>query len=217
MKARTIILSAIFTTCIVSCKKNVETNANSGLDFQLKATNPSSVVARITSTIVWDSGFVNATQIKFEAKQNGNETEFKSNVDRHVDLFAALASIGAINKPTGSFDEVEFKIEAAATSNEPAFQLNGTINTIPVVFMIGNAFEIKSEQSQVTLSGADTALNKIDLSALTSGLSSADFANATRTNGTIIISLTSNINLFNTILNNLQRQHETEVEVHHGH
>jgi hypothetical protein len=215
MKTGTIILSAAFAFCLVSCKKNTTDVANSGLEFQLKATNPSSTVARVMTTITWDSGFVNATEIKFEAKQNGQETKFRSSTPKHIDLFATASTIGLINIPSGTFDEVEFKIEAAPSSTEPAVQLNGKVNGTPVVFMINTAFEIKSEQSQVTLNGADIALNKIDLSALTSGLSATDFANAAQANGRIVLSSSSNTGLFNTIVNNLQKQHETEVEVHH--
>jgi hypothetical protein len=219
MKTGTIILSAILTVGMISCKKNVDSvsSSNSGLDFQLRATSPSSIVARTTATITWESGFVNANMIKFEAKQNGQETEFKSNVQKHVDLFGTLSTIGTINLPTGTFDEVEFKIEAAPNGNEPAFQLQGTVNGVPVMVKVDNALEIKSEQSQVTLSGADIALNTITLSQLTDGLSAADFTNATQTNGVIVISSSSNKNLFDAIVANFRTHHETEVEVHHRH
>jgi hypothetical protein len=215
MKKGTIILSAVFALSLVSCKKNSTDVANSGLEFQLKATNPSSTVARIMTTVTWDSGFVNATEIKFEAKQSGKETKFRSSAPKHIDLFAAASAVGSINIPSGTFDEVEFKIEAAPSGTEAALQLNGKVNGTPVVVMVNTAFEIKSEQSQVTLNGADIALNKIDLSALTAGLTSTDFANAVLANGRIVLSSSSNTSLFNTVISNLQRQHETEVEVHH--
>jgi organic radical activating enzyme len=93
--------------------------------------------------------------------------------------------------------------------------LQGTINSIPVVLKVDSSFEIESEQQQVTLNGGNTALNTMDLSQLTVGLSATDFTNAVQTNGTIIISMTSNTNLFNTIFANLQKQGETEVELHH--
>src|SRR5437764_7255355 len=103
MRTSTITLAAILAVSLVSCKKNADSSMASALDFQLKAVNPASPVARTMSTIKWDSGFVNATQIKFEAKQNGNETEFKSNVRQHVDLFAVASAVGTINIPAGTF------------------------------------------------------------------------------------------------------------------
>jgi hypothetical protein len=215
MKKGTIILSAVIAISLVSCKKNRSDLATSGLEFQLKATNQSSTFARVMTTITWDSGFVNATEIRFEAKQNGQETKFRSSTAKHIELFAAASAIGSISIPSGTFDEVEFKIEAAPSGNQPALQLNGKVNGVPVVFMVNNSFEIKSEQSQVSLNGADIALNKIDLAGLTAGLSSIDFSNATQMNGAIVISPSSNNNLFNALFANLEKQHETEVEVHH--
>ena len=106
-------------------------------------------------------------------------------------------------------------MEAAPTSTEPALKLQGSVNGVPVTFIVNNGFEIKSEQSQVTLTGGDIALNKIDLSALTNGLSSANFSSATLTNGTVIISSSSNANLFNIMFSNCEKQGETEVEMHH--
>jgi len=215
MRTNTIILAAIAAVALTSCKKNADSSMSQGLDFQLRAVNPSSPVARTMATISWDSGFVNATLIKFEAKQNGNETEFKSNVHQHVDLFGAASTVGTINITPGVFEEVEFKVEAAPTSTEPALKLQGSVNGVPVTFIVNNGFEIKSEQSQVTLTGGDIALNKIDLSALTNGLSSANFSSATLTNGTVIISSSSNANLFNIMFSNCEKQGETEVEMHH--
>ena len=217
MKKGTIILTAIIATYLISCKKNAADAVSSSLDFQLAAVNPSSTVNRAMATITWSSGYANVNQIKFEAKQNGSETEFKSSVHAHVDLFAAASTIGSIHLPTGTFEEVEFKIEAAASGNDAAFQLQGNVNGIPVVLKVDKDLEIKSEQSQVTLSGADIALNKIDLSGLTAGLSTTDISGALQTNGTIVISSSSNARLFNAIFSNLQRQHETDVEVRHGH
>ena len=215
MRTNTIILAAIVAAGLASCKKSADSPMHSGLDFQLKAVNPSSPVARTMTTVTWDSGFVNATEIRFEAKQNGNETEFKSNVHQHVDLFGAASMVGTVSITPGNFEEVEFKVEAAPTSTEPALKLQGSVNGVPLTFIVDNGFEIKAEQSQVNLTGGDIALNKIDLSALTNGLSSADFSSATLTNGTVVISSSSNANLFKVIFNNCQKQGETEVEMHH--
>jgi hypothetical protein len=49
---------------------------------------------------------------------------------------------------------------------------------------------------------------------LTQGITAADFTNASQTNGTIVISSSSNVNLYNGILSNVSRLGETEVEIH---
>lgn len=214
MKARLLTITAISLLGLSSCKKD-NVGQDSGFTFQLKATNPTSTVARTMATVTWQSGFVNANLIKFEAKQTGNEVEFKSTVQRHIDLFALPTDIGNISIPAGTYDETEFKIFIAPNSGEAAFQLQGTIDNTPVVFKVDNSNLIKAEQHQVTLSGSNIALTTIDLSGLTQGLSAIDFTSATQTNGTIVISSSSNANLYNAILNNLSRVGETEVEIHH--
>ena len=213
MKARITIFATVLIA-LTSCKKE-KTTDNSGLAFQLGIANPRSTVARTAATLSWQSGFVNANLIKFEAKQAGNELEFKSSVQRHIDLFALPVDIGNVSLPAGTYDETEFKISITPDSGEPALQLQGTVNAIPVEFMIDNSNLIKAEQQQVTLAGSNVALTTIDLSGLTKGLSATDLTNATQTNGSIIISSSSNVNLYNVILANLQRLEETEVEIHH--
>jgi hypothetical protein len=214
MKAKFITIAAIAIMALTSCKKENVTG-NSGIAFQLSVANPTSTVARTMSTISWQSGFVNANLIKFEAKQSGSEVEFKSNVQRHIDLFALPSDIGSISLPAGTYDETEFKIFIAPNAGEPAFQLRGTVNATPVVFTVDNSSLVKAEQHQVIVSGGNIALTTIDLAGLTSGISSADFANASQTNGTIVLSSSSNVNLYNAILANFQKIGETKVELHH--
>lgn len=213
MKARFFTVAAASLIVLSSCKKE-NAASNSGFIFQLKAANPTSTVARTMATVTWQSGFVNANLIKFEAKQAGNEVEFKSNVQRHVDLFALPGDIGNVSIPAGTYDEVEFKIFIAPNSGEPAFQLQGTVDNTPVIFKVDNSNLIKAEQHEVTLSGSNVASTTLDLAGLTQGISASDFTNATQTNGTIVITSSSNVNLYNAILNNISRLGETEVEIH---
>jgi uncharacterized membrane protein len=56
------------------------------------------------------------------------------------------------------------------------------------------------------------ALTTINLSLLTTGVSELMLNNAVLTNGTIIISSTSNANIYNIILNNLHDSDEVEFE-----
>ena len=214
MKARLLTIVAISLIGFSSCKKDNVTTG-SGLTFQLKAANPTSTVARAMATVTWQSGFVNANLIKFETKQAGNEVEFKSNVQRHIDLFALPTDIGNISVPAGTYDETEFKFFITPNSGEPAFQLQGTVDNTPVVFKVDNSSLIKAEQHQVALSGSNVALTTLDLAGLTQGISAADFSGAMQTNGIIVISSSSNVILYNAILNNVSRLGETEVEINH--
>ena len=214
MKATLLTVISLFLIGLTSCKKE-NLSGDTAITFQLKTTNPTSTVARTAATVAWQSGFVNANLIKFEAKQAGNEVEFKSTVQRHIDLFALPTDIGNVTIPAGTYDENEFKIFIAPNSGEPALQLQGTVDNTPVIFRVDNSNLIKAEQHQVTISGGSIALTTLDLAGLTQGVSDADFASATQNGGSIIISSSSNANLYNAILNNISRLGETEVEIHH--
>lgn len=213
MKQNTLLFSILMIGLfLVSCKKE---NKNGSIRYQMKTTNASSsfrraatgtnISARLNGTLTWNAGFINATEIKFEAKTNSSEIEYKSSANQRLDLFSALSTLGNITLSPGTYKEVEFKIEIAPSTNEPALQLSGTYNGIPVILKVDNAFEFKAEKEgvDITESNGYTAINNLNLALLTQGITDADFTNAVQTNGQIIISATSNTNLFAKLLDSL--------------
>jgi len=218
------ILTAVIISAaaLTSCKKM--SGSNSGIEFQLTTINRTSIVSRTdaTGTIQWTSGSATASQIKFEAKNNNSEVEFKNQNPGKVDLFASIASFGNVTLPAGSYSEVEFKIELNPNGIDPALQLDGTFTnsssvSTPVELLVNSLLEIKSEQNNVTTvtdNSSFTALTTLDLSQLSTGITQAMLNTATITGGKIIISSSSNTNLFNIILNNFQMHHEVEIRHH---
>ena len=227
MKTRNILLPVTFAiVALSSCKKeSADANQSSaqGIQFQLQTTNRTSNLNRTeASTIVWTAGTASVTMIKFEAKNASNqEIEFKSLIAQQVNLFTPVATtLGNVTLPDGTYQEVEFKITADKTGNTPALELTGQLTNssgtvIPITFLANSRIELKAEQHNVVVSGTSstTALTSLNLALLTSGISQSMLSNATVTNGTIIISTSSNANLYNIITTNLIRSHE--VEVHH--
>ncbi len=208
-----------------SCKKSGTDDAPaSSMQFQLKAANPLVVVNIVAGpgSILWTSGSAVATQVKLEAKQNTNQLEFKSSAVQQIDLFASvITGLGNVVIPAGTYTQVEFKITIDQIGNNPALQLNGqytngTGGVTPVVFNLNSLFELKAEQNNVTVtgSGSITALTTLDLSIISSGITQALLNSATVTNGKIVIAATSNINLYNIIINNLQQFHHIDVTHH---
>lgn len=213
MKLNTLLFTiAVAGLSLAGCKKD---NKDGSVRYQLKSTNPGSSLAkaatgtptsaRLNGTLTWNSGFVNATEIKFEAKTNNSEIEYRSIAKQRLDLFSALSSLGSITIPPGTYNEVEFKIEIAPAGNEPALELKGTYNGTPVTLRVDNAFEFKAEKEGVTITGNNgyTAITTLNLALLTQGITDADLSNATQTNGEIVISATLNTNLFAKILDSL--------------
>ena len=223
MKISKILLPAFASLILFSsCKKSaVDNNA---LQYQIQTVNRSANINApvAISNIQWTSGFAYANQIKLEGKQNTSEVEFKSNTSQRIDLFSSVAAaLGNITIPAGTYNEVEFKIELNANGNTPVFELHGLFTnasgvTTPVIFTVSSLLEIKAEQANVTITdnSSTSALTTLDLSVLTTGVIQSLLNNATLTNGTIILSSSSNAALFNIILNNFLLHHEVEVEQH---
>ncbi len=224
---KTKLIAAIILFAFASCKKNSDADSSS-FSYQLKtsnrttAINKTSVSARTeAASIQWTSGTASTLALKFEAKNSSGEVEFKQNTQQQIDLFAASSVLGNITIPQGTYSEVEFKALLSPSGNNPALKLSGIFSTttanLPVVFIMNTSTELKAEKNNVTVAAGTnySALNTIDLSQLTRGISQADLNGAALTNGTIMISSSSNGNLYAIMVNNLNSHHgEAEVEHH---
>jgi hypothetical protein len=201
-----------------SCKKD---NSPSSFKYKLTTTNRSNVVGRVESgNVTWISGYGSANQVKFEAKNSsGTEVEYKTSVSQKIDLFTSAATIlGTVTLPPGAYSEIEFKGELAPNAPDAALELNGTFTsgavTTPVVFTVNTSLEIKTEKNNVVISDntSYSALTTFDLSKLTTGISEAMLNSAVKTGGKIIISASSNTNLYNMMLANLDNCDEVEFD-----
>jgi hypothetical protein len=215
--------SQIFFT---SCKKSndVSLAASSGINYELKATNSVATInQRLESpqsgTLMWTSGSGSASLIKFEAKSNNNKVEYKSKSLQSIDLFNAINNkLGNITLPPGSYDEVEFKIVLSKTATNAALELKGQFTsagvTVPVTFTVDTELEIKAEKNNVVVTDNNSykALSTIDLSLLTRNITEAMLKNAQLTNGTVVISSTSNATLYAALLSNLNDLASCEFE-----
>jgi hypothetical protein len=170
-------------------------------------------------SVQWTSAKASATQLKFEAEKGGSEVEFKSNVQQTVDLFNAVANLGNLSIPAGTYDEVELKAVLNPSGNTPALEMTGTVTTgggtIPVVFTASETIELKGEKKNVTLSGSSLQQADIPLNfaLLVRGLTAADFENASQTGGKILVTSASNNGLYAKLLKNL-RELKEETEFH---
>ena len=222
MKITNLLIAASSLLAFNSCKKAA--TSDQALGYQLQTINRSAVVNAplAPGNITWTSGSALATLIKLEAKNSsGTEVEFKSQLAQTIDLFSSVASnLGNVVIPPGNYSEVEFKIQLTPNGSTPALTLKGTYTSgtglvIPVVFQVNSLLEIKAEQANVTITANTntTALTSVNLAPLTNGISQAMLGSATVTGGSIIISATSNANLYAIITSNLIQSHE--VELHH--
>lgn len=213
MKLNKLLLSisiASIALVFLSCKKENANSNPSGINYQMRAISPTSIISRTMSgNFTWTSGYAYATEIKFEAESRNVEVEFKSQIPQRIDLFSGIVNLGNITLPAGTYDEVEFEVTLNSSASNAAFELNGQFTsgstTTPVIFKVLGEMEVETERDNVVITDNNgyKALTTLNLSLLTTGITESMLNNATRTNGTIIISSTSNVNIYNIILNNL--------------
>jgi hypothetical protein len=227
MKISQLLMTAtVAMLLLTSCSKpgSDDTSATAGsMQFQLTTSNPTVVVNKTAAgTITWTSGSAYAIETKLEAKRNGVELEFKSSTAQQVNLFGSvITGLGNISIPAATYTEVEYKISLTQNGATPALELNGqytnsTGTVTPVVFDVTSLFVIKAEQSNVVVgSGISlTALTTLDLTFVSSGITQAMMNSATVSSGKIVISASSNINLYNILVNNLGQFHHVDVTHH---
>jgi hypothetical protein len=209
---------AVSTLFFTSCRKD-SGGTGSAIKFQLQTTNRSSVIARTDAgNIQWTAGSGSATEIKFEAKLNSQETERKTQVAQKIDLMSAVTSLGDITLTPGTYSEVEFKVELNPTGTDAALELTGQYTsggvTTPVIFRVTAPVELKNETNNVVVTDNSTykAITTIDLSLITRNVTESMLNSAVRTNGTILITSSVNANIYNLLVNNLHESDEVEFE-----
>ena len=225
MKRLSIFLPLLIAATVISCKKENSLVANPSLSkptiaFQIRAINPFSAVGRLATSgitsradgnnIKWNSATASVSMIKFEAKKDGNEVEFKSAVQQTVDLLQISDIISNLSIADGVYDQVEFKVTLNPNGNKPALEIKGQLTNgtaiTNVIFLANETIEIKGEKANVTINDSTIhkAITNVDLSTITQGISLSALINAATTNGDILISSSVNQQLYDIIVKNLR-------------
>lgn len=200
---------AVLSSCEKS-EKEISEPASS-VNFKFMATNDDNIfgmnperdaVTEETGVFTWTGGTAYVDLIKFEAKGD-EKLKFKSTVDQNVDLFAAWASLGSIQVPVGTYQNVEFKISLKPTEDHPALQLMGTYAnngvTTPIHLIVDQAFTMKFEKKTPTVISADMdheALAALSLKWLAENIDENILLNAEKVNGTVVLSKDVNAQLY---------------------
>jgi len=223
-----LILTIFFASCSKSNSTQPSASGTPQMSYELKASNslvnlPAKMTG--TGTIDWTGGLASPTMIKFEAKKGGTEIEYKSALDTTIDLMSSIAAtFGGFTIPTGTYNEIELKIDLSKNGSNPALELDGTFTsggvTTPVTVTINDFIEIQTEQHDVTIDSTESfvAVTTLDLSSISAGITETMLNAATVTGGTIVISATSNRRLYEIIVDNLHgERHHCEFEHHRRH
>ena len=221
---RIVLLSFSVAASLVlfSCKKESTATPNSGLfTYKVRTANASSAITQRTMAgiLEWTSGYASVTEIEFEAKKQGIEIEYKSEAKQKINIFSPLSSLGIIAVPDGIYEDIEFEVEIQPNGSDAALELKGNFKngngvSTPIVLKVSAGIEIESKKENITITNAisHTAITTLNLALIAKGVTEGMFNNATRNNGTIEISATSNAAIYNIMLNNLKECGGVEVD-----
>ena len=204
-------------------KKEEENPIKPGINYQLSFVGGSGSTGTVseikTGVITWTSGYATISNITLEAIKDGQPVELKTNLSQRVDIFKVISNIGNFDIPAGSYQNIKFKTSIASSSSHHAFELkgnyqsNGTTTPIvvrvtqPVTFEVEHAAPVAFKAGEVFI-----ALNKLDLVALTSGITEEMLNNAVRNNGTIVITHYMNSSMYFMIGDILNQYLNVEIE-----
>ena len=220
IKLGTIILGAVFT--LSACTKD-DSSGNGKLSYRVNPSNFTSsigviasgsglpVITNSNSSITWTSAGLNITEIDFEAESNNTPIEYELKQAIKVDLLNLSPVLGSITLPVGTYDEVELKILLRkSTTSEIPLTIKGSYTDpngvkVPLAFYLNEDIDIEVEAEDIVIDGKTdyTGMINVQLNKFLTNVVSADLSGATRTNGIIVISATSNVDLYTKLKANL--------------
>lgn len=214
------LLAAMVCSIIVLSACSKEENTTDGkISYKMEPSNltasigatisESGIVVDINtkSSLTWEAGYVTVNSLDFEAKKDGQEIEYKLTKPVTVDIFQLSQNFGSIKVPPGTYNEIEFELVLRKQTTGNVFAISGQYNDAagkhtPVEFNYNEdvTLELEAENLTVNTSEDYTGLLTLQLNKLVSNISSSDFDGATKNaSGTIVISSTSNVALYNKI------------------
>lgn len=239
-----VILSVVaMTSCTKDASKSTSNTSNTpvlGLSiqalnpkFNLPVTASGSKAASATSLVNVTTAKLLVSRLSFEAELKMNHSsrdsvsiEYNWNGPKVIDLLNPTNEFGQLNLQPGFYDEIELRVASMRSNSDtvPIFNLAGnytnSLNVVtPIVFTVNEDILLKTELKNDTItSNASSAFSgaiQVYLDQLFVNLLPADLDNAVKTNGTIVISSTSNRNLYMIIAANFLKRHHSEFNHHH--
>jgi hypothetical protein len=215
----------VASVTLASCKKDSSTSTSSSADlaFALTADNASSNLTTTSASglqlnavvsnanIKWTSAIANISRFKLEAKKSNKEIEITTRNIANLDLLAIDPAMVTTKIDTGFYKEIEIKVQLIKSSGtDIPLTVKGTFTTtggaiVPIEFDYNDNAIVKAEAENVTVDATTnvTARLSFHLNKLLSAIPASLIDAATRTNGAIIISSTSNANIYNKVSANL--------------
>lgn len=223
MKKMTIAIFAILMSAmtLVSCDSNdpmgevrYTFNINkSGTQAKAK-TSESSPTVMAAADVQFSSGYITIREIVFDGDLGGGgSVSITHEQEARIDVATGntTPSLDAVQIPAGTYLSVNLGIELQDVNDEPQMVIDGTYTDgtgtdVPLRFEFnsGEVFEAEAAQAEVSENRVATAQITFDPVFWFSDVSSEELDNASRNaNGVIVISETSNAEIFSNVADKL--------------
>ena len=197
MKKTLVLLTISTAVLFTACKKDKKESSN--VNYVLQTQNASAGIVQ------WTGGIANVTSVSFKGATG---TPLTTTVNKSDNLFTSTAAVGGVSVPVGSLTSLDYEVALQSGGNGPALHFDGSFNdgtaTVPVSLDVTDNVTLKGLKDAMTTSnGASyTASFSLDLNAMMQGVAASDLT-AAEQNGSVLISSSSNANLYSIILNNI--------------
>lgn len=176
------------------------------------------------NTIEFTSGSITLSQIQFEAETDeGDSVEVNFESDVMIDFATGESTpdVSGLSFTPGTYVEARVELELRDENSNPSIILNGTYmdaneqsHSVRFEFNSGETFEVERAGS-ITFGAGASAVAQVtfDPRVWFAGVTSQMFANATKDNsGVIVVSETSNANIFDIVADGLDLATEVEIQ-----
>jgi hypothetical protein len=174
--------------------------------------------------VQWNSGYFTSSSLIFDGYQTANDIQrfrFQTAIAQTFKL-AAQIDLGTVNVSPAKYDGADLTLMLSSLNGSAAMSLTGNFSAtasganmnMPIQLNIRNTTELIGKWRNsigVNAAQAYTARLVLDLSKLTNGITADMLLKAQKTNGIIIISDTSNTDLFSMVLFNLQNSMQLQL------
>lgn len=212
--------TSIFATVVLAiislaaCQKNNKSNTpvaatgSSQLSFQLQASGnnlanlPADSVSSIAG-LTWTAGTANVGKFAFVAQRSKVTIDVFSRNLTNVDLFALTPLQTYITLDTGTYRKISITAYLEKTDTILPMKLSGSFTNdsakvVPIEFDLSDNAVVQVKTDSVTINGTTdyTALLNMQLDRVTKGITADELNKAKVTDGSIIISKSSNVYLY---------------------
>lgn len=219
----------LFVLVLSACSEDTETTTQPTVEMRFKTISSASSVPSservAANSLQFTSGSITLTEIEFEAETAAGdsvEVNIQQNVVIDFATGATTPDLGNLSFPVGTYTEVRVELELLDESNVPSVIIEGTFvdsndesHPIRFEFNSGETFEVEKE-GNITFAAGASAIAEVTFDPLAwfAGVSGSMLEAATKNGaGVIVISETSNSDIFDIVADGLDLATEVEIQL----